>query len=307
MKDLNQIISLQDLLRGRCEDFDNTSHKAIQLIRHADPRVRKSSKNGDSTDLRIFGKPVPAGIEELYDMYVNHRGLFDKYQSEQLKGRFNDTKYWVVFLGEVGSTSRFLGVYEIMGRTPSEHDPNGEVLDLREVPEFRFLEEKIIIDWGKSTVSWHQYYNNNKNVIRIEEGLTKADGTPVFKSYPEVVLDYNQLLLVLKDEEWIQRLKELNCVYLIVDKSNGKKYVGSTYGQERIYGRWAKYAKSGHAGNVELEKMIRSNPTHHEENFQWSILQTLDSFVIQPEAIRWEGLWKKKLYTLNTDFGYNKN
>lgn len=304
MENLNSIITLQKLFKGRNVDFDATQDSAIQLIRHADNRVGKSNDK-NSKKLLIDGKPVPDGISNLYELYIYRRDLFDIYQSEQLKGRFDKTKYWVVFLGEKGTSSRFLGVYEITGKHQSPHKANEEFLHLKHVPEFQYLEEKVIIDWGKSTVSWHQYYNNEKEVIRIEEGLTKADGTPVFKSYPEVILDYSQLKMVLQDLDWISMLKALNCIYLIEDKSNGKAYVGSTYGREGIYGRWIQYVENGHGGNVELENLIKSDPNYHNKNFQWTILETLNSNITQQEAIERENLWKRKLLTL--EHGYNKN
>lgn len=311
MGNLNSIITLQNLLKGRNDDFDSiststTSNQAIQLIRHADNRVGRSNvKKGK--ELLIDGNPVPAGISNLYELYLYRRDLFDKYQSEQKKGTFDNTKYWVVFLGEKGTSCRFLGVYEITGRHQSPHNAEEEILDLRHLPEFQYLEEKVIIDWGKSTVSWHQYYNNEKEVIRVEEGMAKADGTPVFKGYTEVLLDYSQLKKVLQDPEWIAKLQAINCIYLIKDKSNGKEYVGSTYGSERIYGRWSQYGKTGHGGNVKLEEKIKTDPQYHHKNFQWTILQTLDSYITQQEAIERENLWKRKLLSLNPDFGYNMN
>lgn len=300
------IISLQELLKGRNIDFDNTSDKEIQLIRHADHRVKKSSKDNKSTDLRINGNPVPPGVSSLYELYIYHRDLFEKYQSEQKKDKFDKIKYWVVFLGETGTTCRLLGVYEITGRKESEHKTDEEILSLRPVPEFKLLEEKVIIDWGPSVKNWHQFYYNEKEVIRIDEGLIKADGTPVFKSYQDVILTYRQLLLVLKDPNWIKMLKALNCIYLIKDKSNGKEYIGSTSGREGIFQRWSDYAKDGHAGDVELEKLIKADPLYHHKNFQWTILETLNSNITQQEAIERENLWKRKLITLSKH-GYNKN
>lgn len=304
MENLNSIITLQNLLKGRNADFDSTSDHAIQLIRHADNRVGRSDEKNDK-ELLIDGKPVPAEISNLYELYLYRRDLFDKYQSEQKKGEFDNTKYWVVFLGEKGNSCRFLGVYEITGRHQSPHNAEEEFLDLKHLSEFQYLEEKVIIDWGKSPLRWHQYYYNEKEVIRVEEGMAKADGTPVFKSYPEVLLDYSQLKMVLQDPDWMAKLQAINCIYLIKDKLNGKEYVGSTYGSERVYGRWNQYGKTGHGGNVELEKLIKTDPQYHHKYFQWTILQTLDSYITQQEAIEKENLWKRKLLSLK--FGYNKN
>lgn len=300
----NQIISIQALLKGRNTEFDNTPSTAIKMVRHADKRVGKT-KDSDTEKILIEGKPIPQGISSLYELYIYRRDLFDAYQSEQLKGRFNGIKYMVVFLGEKGTTARFLGVYEIKGAHPSPISYEEEILELSYVPEFQYLEEKIIIDWGKSTVSWHQYFNQIKDVIRIEESMSKPDGTPIFRSYSDVILDFNQLVKVLKDKEWERMLKAVNCIYLITDKSNGKVYVGSTYGSDRIFGRWSKYAQTGHGDNVTLVKLLNDVSNYHLQNFQWSILEVLSSNITEYEAVNRETIWKRKL--LSREWGYNEN
>lgn len=312
MENLNSIITLQALLKGRNKDFDNTHWSNIQLVRHAYTieRAKKNDKNlkkgnKGKEEILIDGKPVPPGISNIYELYIYRRDLFEKYQSEQKKGRFDKIKYWVVFLGEKESTSRFLGIYEIMGRKQSPHKQEEEILDLRHLSEFQFLEEKVIIDWSKSPLNWYLYYNKERQVLRIEEGLTKSDGTPVFRNYEDIILDFVQLNKVLKDQDWIKVLKAINCIYLITDKSNGKVYVGSTSGKERIFQRWAQYGKDGHGGNVELEKLIKKDSQYHIKNFQWTILETLKSNITQQEAVERENLWKRKMLSL--EHGYNNN
>lgn len=301
----DKIISFQALLKGRNEDFDNTPSSAIKMVRHADQRVGKKNNENSVKKLLIDGQPVPNNISSIYELYIYHRDLFEKYQSEQLKGNFDGIKYMVIFLGEKGTTARFLGIYEIIGRHQSQVTPNEEILELSHVSDFEILEEKVIIDWGKSTVSWHQYYSQIKDVERIEEGMSKSDGTPVFKSYLDVILDYHKLVQVLKDKDWEKMLKAVNCIYLITDKSNGKKYVGSSYGSKCIFGRWSEYAETGHGNNVELKKIIDKDPQHHMRNFQWSILETLPSNITEKEAVERENVWKRKLQS--REWGYNMN
>ena len=67
MENLNSIITLQKLFKGRNVDFDSTQDSAIQLIRHADNRVGKDEK------LLIAGTPVPSGVSNLYKLYIYHR------------------------------------------------------------------------------------------------------------------------------------------------------------------------------------------------------------------------------------------
>ncbi len=305
MKNLDKFITLRDLLKGRNKDFDNTPDNAIQLIRHADKRVGNFTQKEESTNLKIGGHPIPSDVSSLYELYIYHRSLFDIYQSEQLKGRFAGIKYWVVFLGEKGTEGRLLGVYEIIGKRPSEYSKNEEILQLRQVPEFKFLEEKVIIEWGKGTVNWCQYYYNDKDVIRIEEGMNRVDGTPIFIDYSSVLLNYYQLVQVLNDPDWTLKLKSLNCIYLIVDKSNGKLYVGSTYNRSGIYGRWLEYVATGHGKNKKLKEIIDVQTDYYVKNFQWTILETLPLNITELEAIKREALWKRKLQSLQ--HGYNEN
>lgn len=304
MDNKDYIITLQALLKGRdVEGFDKADPSTIKMVRHADDRMRKN--NPEKKELLIGGVKPPSDITNLYDLYLYRRDLFKIYQSEQPKGIFDGINYLIVFLGERGTTARLLEIYKINNRTQNPIASDEEILDLSPVPGFEYLREKVIIDWGKSTVSWHQYYKQIKPVIRFEEGLLQSDGTPVFNGYANVLLDHSQLNMVMKDANWISKLKAVNCIYLITDKSNGKQYVGSTYNREGIYGRWIKYAENGHGGNVDLDNLIQTDPTYHTLRFQWSILETLAINITEVEAIERETIWKRKLQSIK--FGYNNN
>jgi hypothetical protein len=59
-------------------------------------------------------------------------------------------------------------------------------------------------------------------------------------------------------------------VYLIVDKKNGKMYVGSAYGDLGIWSRWSCYIGTGHGWNDELTKLIKDNGIQYaRDNFQF--------------------------------------
>lgn len=58
-------------------------------------------------------------------------------------------------------------------------------------------------------------------------------------------------------------------VYVITDKSNGKHYVGSAYGEYAFWSRWAQYAENGHGGNIELKKIIKERGIKYAQNFQF--------------------------------------
>ena len=294
MERKDYIATIQELLKGRNEEFDKADVERIRLIRHKDSRKEKN----------IGGKIYE---NSLYDIYLYENDAFMTYQSEQLVKKFKNVDYIVSFIGEESTSSRFVGVYKNNGILQMLPDYKGESLarfDIQEISGFELLKERVIIDWN-NPVQWLQHYNAMP-VIRIDRGLME-NNLPVFVRYEDVMLNYTQLKTIINSNnpEWKSRLESCNCIYLILDKSNGKQYVGSTYNTKGIWGRWSEYAKTGHGNDVELKKCIDSDPKYAEKNFQWCILETLPIKILQDQAIERESLYKRKLGT--RIYGYSKN
>lgn len=288
------IATIQELLKGRNEEFDKADVERIRLIRHKDSRKEKI----------IGGKSYETS---LYDIYLYENEAFMTYQSEQLVKKFKNVDYLISFIGEESTSSRFVGVYKNNGILQMLPDDKGEAyarFDIQEIPGFELLKERVIIDWN-NPVQWLQHYNEMP-VIRIDRGLME-NNLPVFVRYEDVVLNYIQLKTIINSNnpEWKSRLESCNCIYLILDKSNGKQYVGTTYNTKGIWGRWSEYAKTGHGDDVELKKCIESDPKYAEKNFQWCILETLPIKILPEQAIERESLYKRKLGT--RIYGHNKN
>lgn len=289
------IISIQALLSGRNEEFDQADKRRVKLIRHKDNRTEKVI--GDKTYK-----------ESLFDLYLNENAVFLDYQSEQLKKNFEKIDYIVAFIGEEGVTSRFLGVYKNNGVISELGLYNGDALakfDFQELSGFELLKERIVIEW-KSPVMWHQYYDNEMPVVRIDRGLSE-NNIPVFKSFEDVLLDYNQLKRIFEtnNAEWKSKLESCNGIYLILDKKCGKQYVGSTYNRDGIWGRWKQYAETGHGGDKDLKPLLSDDSNYAAKYFQWCILETLPLKILEDQAIDRESLYKRKFGT--REFGYNNN
>ena len=294
MERKDYIATIQELLKGRNEEFDKADVERIRLIRHKDSRKEK-----------IIGGKIYEN--SLYDIYLYDNDAFMTYQSEQLVKKFKNVDYIVSFIGEESTSSRFVGVYKNNGILQMLPDYKGESLarfDIQEISGFELLKERVIIDWN-NPVQWLQHYNEMP-VIRIDRGLME-NNLPVFVRYEDVMLNYTQLKTIINSNnpEWKSRLESCNCIYLILDKSNGKQYVGSTYNTKGIWGRWSEYAKTGHGDDVELKKCIDSDPKYAEKNFQWCILETLPIKILPEQAIERESLYKRKLGTRM--YGYSKN
>ena len=280
------IMTIQDLLRGKHTGFDATDKNRIKMIRLKSDR-EKIMIGGDEQSM------------ELRDIYKYHRAQFEEYFKEEADAVFDDAKYVVVFLAEDGTDSRLVGVYENKGKDPNKSKKlKLHYYDLVELLEFAFLKDRVIVDWGMHQHQWHQWWTNEKFVVRI--GGYVDNNVPVFDSYEDVMLNYSELKAIFdgNDEAWINSLKSVNCIYAIVDKSKGRMYIGSTYGTSGIYGRWREYAQTGHGGNAELK-------TQNPDNFQWIILEVLPLKIKSEKAIARENFYKEKFCTRK--FGYNKN
>lgn len=280
---MTKILSIKELLQLRGLD----TSKKIKLVRHKDQR--------GSIDIHgVIEKGNP------YEWYRNDMDKFLKYQSEQGRDVYKGVDYIVSFIGEEGTTARFIGVYAIDGY--ADELPNPEMIYYNMSHDERFvdLEERVIIDWGKNAINWNQWLSD-KEVIEIVPGFDSK-----FPGYNEIVLRLSQLQTVLEYPEWKKMLKALNCIYVITDLNTGKLYVGSTYNTDGIYGRWKQYAQTqGHGGDVTLKSLLTTDPDYGRKYFQWSILELLPLHISNKEAIDTESLYKRKLGTLA--LGLNNN
>ncbi len=265
------MITIQELLFNR----GLTSKDKIKLVRHKDQRF------------------------DLYDMYLNDRKSFLEYQSSQSKDVFKDTDYIVVFIGEEGILSRFIGVFKVNSVTKEEGQEYK--YDLSEVKGFEDLKERVIIKW-KNPRAWYQGIKNEMEVVQIHPGLHYKQ----FKDYTDFILSFKELEEIYQNEypDWKKMLSAANCIYLIYDKKSKMQYIGSTYGAEGIWGRWKGYAKNGHGGNKKLKELLVKNKDY-KNNFEYTILMLLPKTITKEEAIKKESLFKRKLGTRT--HGLNSN
>ncbi len=246
------------------------------------------------------------------------RGFFDIYQSIQSAGRFKDCTYLFSFLGTDGTHSKYIGCYKIIGRSPLDRNrlpkdlsqDNGIAdgcvfYQMEKTDVLSDLENRLVIDWGKSTRSWCQNGTTPKEVLCILPVVSDI----VFASYEKVVLTYHTLKTIVDNSkehaDWENRLSTVAGIYLITDTLTGKQYVGSASSETNgIWGRWSQYVHTKHGGNKSLKQLIEQDP-HYCKHFQFSILEVFPIKRDRQEILAYEQLYKKKLCSIK--FGLNDN
>lgn len=136
----------------------------------------------------------------------------------------------------------------------------------------------------------------------VKEILPGALDNDQFPGYDKVNISWYDLKRVVEKDTWKAVLQNQKGVYLISDISNGKKYVGSAYGENMILGRWMAYVKTGHGGNIGLKDLKFD---HIKEHFRYSILDIFKATTNDKVIIERESWWKEVLQT--REFGYNEN
>ena len=135
------------------------------------------------------------------------------------------------------------------------------------------LENRLVIDWGKSTNCWVQT-NLNKEVWQIlPKGFVER-----FPGWEKVLLTHLRLKQIISNpdgsHDWHKFLSEHDGVYVILDKKTNKTYVGSAYSEKDytggLWGRLTGYAKNGHNDNKGLVELHSSDP-NYAVNFVYSI------------------------------------
>ena len=281
-------LQLEEVLKIRGVD----TSKNIKVVRHRDSRY---------------------DLGELYRL-----GQIEIYQALQSKPVFDGAEYIVSFLGVENTKAQFIGVYQNLGRRTwgelferPDYRYSDELTDdrlwydLKLIQVMSDLKDRLIIKWGtpSSALSWVQKKLDKEIVEILPEGYVKQ-----FPGYLDFTLTYSELAKLIgnpeANREWRNRLSSVAGVYLIVDTTTGKQYVGSASGKQGIWGRWETYVKTKHGGNKQLREVL-GNDANNIERFQFTVLRTLSKTLTKREVIEIESLYKKKLSA--RAFGLNSN
>ena len=289
-------LMLADIIEKTKIDRDN-----IALVRHT-----RSNE--------FFAEVWKEGIE-----------FFEEYQKIQPENYFHGKNFIFSFIGEQGTTARFIGVYKVKSiialkdavidaeywkKYAGKHNKEADsYFDLEKLDLLEDLQNRLVIDYCATrnivNVNWKTIAK--KPVISISSRR--------FEGYENILWTYSDLEHYINHAEiydnYYFALSSVNGVYLIVDTKDHKQYVGSASGDEGIWGRWKEYVKtSGTGGNKKLGQHLGQEQNQYR-NLQYTILEVIPKtgnkdkdrlFVLGREM-----LYKKKLQTRNDETGLNCN
>jgi hypothetical protein len=168
---------------------------------------------------------------------------------------------------------------------------------------------RVIVKYRKTHQTQVVYARNVISDLEVEQILPSVFDGVDFPGYDKVRLSFEQLAAVVKNHkrDWVAALENQKAVYLITDKSSGKQYVGSAYGDNgMLLQRWSNYVEDGHGGNKLLKEVIDTCGFDYvKKNFQYAILENYNARVDKRIILERESWWKETLGS--RAFGLNAN
>jgi hypothetical protein len=269
--------------------------------------------------------------KELPWLAATHPDLFNAYQQTQtntVENKMLKAKYVASFIGlesrkgikehaavfvglyRVGEHNRLtyqtfwqkkaykrLKQYGMRGFTKEDIKSRPFVLwfDLTITEFCRSWQGKLIIDWPPPAITWARFAN--KAQFPISAILQDTVLYQTLPHWTELVLPRVKFEDLPPDQ--CKELSRRRGIYYIFYPSDRKGYVGSAAGKDNIYGRWKYHTK---AGGDSVQMRLRKF-----EDFEFSILQTLDRDADKQEVGEHERRWKERLHTYTKDGGLNDN
>lgn len=196
----------------------------------------------------------------------------------------------------------FGGIYEVLSIIDNEYEIEESELGQKFVGRLKL---SLKLSFRNRRVNLENHYDS----MIVTEILREPYTGMAFPGYEDINIGFEQLEVIYKNqrEDWHGHLKNIQGIYLITDKSNGKKYVGSAYNDTGIWSRWQSYIETGHGWNVELTKLVnKEGMGYAKKNFSFTLLE-YRSMRTDKEVVKdREQFWKKVLLSRG-DYGYNKN
>lgn len=256
-------------------------------------KIRFNLNFGNTTPpIDYFTMPHNQGLQTMLNgQYWNYakKGNFSK---DDITLGFiplpNKPECWLLF--HIGQVTKDLGLRNAVG------------YEYNSLTEYNKFIGRVVIRFKNKSQNLVRCGNTTLDQCYIEEILPQVYSDNNFPGYNHVNVSWHKLAMLIDTPSWKTALENQKGVYLLIDRQQGKFYVGSAYGENMLYARWKNYIDTCHGGNIGLKKL---NKDYIKDNFYFSILETFNHNVQDQLIIDREAHWKEVMRT--REFGYNEN
>ena len=267
--------------------------RVLHIENHKNYKVHLASWNGRDHPLDVYLRDLDEW--QGWNEWRSEQDDFNRQYIFTLIDYYHESHVWL-----------FGGIYEVVKRLEKTRAKGYEVAL---TDQYESLIGRLKVYWERTGRSKSRRMENCFNDFNVHEILPSEYEGEAFPGYEDINHDFNMLENIFRTSksDWKSALENVKGVYLIMDKKNGKKYVGSAYGESGIWSRWSCYMETAHGYNDELTKLIRKKGMGYaRENFRFTLLEyrpmkTDDNVIIDREKY-----WKEALLSRG-EFGYNKN
>ena len=150
---------------------------------------------------------------------------------------------------------------------------------------------------------------NHYRHMAVAEVLPEVYSGEHFSGFDSIELPFTTLETIVKSQrpDWKAALENAKGIYLITNTTNGKRYVGSAYGNKGLWSRWEVYAGTGHGYTDELTRLLKLHGIDYaRKHFKFTLLEHCPSKMDDKSVMRRETFWKAALLSRGK-WGYNKN
>jgi hypothetical protein len=273
-----------------------------------------------------------ADAPDFAELVMTERSALEFYQSYQGSDIFGGCEGIFSFVGMPSSRALFFGAYLVRGNAqvvrldpgdpavPSSLRPLWRRWSSAEKDEFKYrmerdarfapLEGRVVIDWGKGALAWHQK-NSDKPVVEVRE----ANQIGPCPSFPEIDVSLLKIAFLAKNESanasWVTKLGSVGGIYLLTDHRNDRLYVGQAGGEGKdggFWARWKAYA-AGSSGNKLVDEAVRAGTIRAEDpDVSMSILEVVPLGKANKSRLDdLENRWKVRLRSRFSKHGLNDN
>lgn len=265
----------------------------IPIVDLHEYKLHAARWNGEENPLDVFVESRARWLE--WNMWRNDKDEFSRRYVFSLIDFYPETNMWL-----------FGGIFEIIER---KNIPKDLSYVIRELEQYKKYVGRLKIRMEKPSRGRAFYLENHYEGMEVYEILKEEYAGADFPGYDNIDIDFAQLSYIVINQkgDWKGALQSIKGVYMIMDKSNGRKYIGSAYGESGIWSRWSNYIYSGHGSNDELITLIDSKGLDYaRDNFKFVLLEVRSMKVDDEDIINREGYWKDALMSRGS-FGYNSN